>query len=128
MTEQNSTEQGTISIHTDNIFPIIKKWLYSEKEIFLRELVSNAVDAIHKIQHVTLMESLQVADDYRIDVLLDKDKKTLTIKDNGIGMNADEIRRYINQIAFSSAEEFVDKLKNLEDKSQIIGHFGLGFY
>ena len=128
MTEQNSTEQGTISIHTDNIFPIIKKWLYSEKEIFLRELVSNAVDAIHKMQHVTLMESLQVADDYRIDVFLDKDKKTLTIKDNGIGMNADEIRRYINQIAFSSAEEFVEKFKNLEDKSQIIGHFGLGFY
>ena len=128
MTEQNPTEQGTISIHTDNIFPIIKKWLYSEKEIFLRELVSNAVDAIHKMQHVTLMESLQVADDYRIDVLLDKDKKTLTIKDKGIGMNADEIRRYINQIAFSSAEEFVEKFKNLEDKSQIIGHFGLGFY
>ena len=128
MTEQNSTEQGTISIHTDNIFPIIKKWLYSEKEIFLRELVSNAVDAIHKMQHVTLMESLLVADDYRIEIFLDKDKKTLTIKDNGIGMNADEIRRYINQIAFSSAEEFVEKFKNLEDKSQIIGHFGLGFY
>jgi molecular chaperone HtpG len=128
MTEQNSTEQGTISIHTDNIFPIIKKWLYSEKEIFLRELVSNAVDAIHKLQHVSLMESLQVADDYRIDVLLDKDNKTLTIKDNGIGMDADEIRRYINQIAFSSAEEFVEKFKNMEDKSQIIGHFGLGFY
>jgi molecular chaperone HtpG len=117
MTEQNSTEQGTISIHTDNIFPIIKKWLYSEKEIFLREIVSNAVDAFHKMQHVTLMESLQVADDYRIDVFLDKDKKTLTIKDNGIGMNADEIRRYINQISFSSAEEFVEKFKNLEDKS-----------
>jgi molecular chaperone HtpG len=128
MTEQNSTEQGTISIHTDNIFPIIKKWLYSEKEIFLRELVSNAVDAIHKMQHVTLMESLLVADDYRIEIFLDKDKKTLTIKDNGIGMNADEIRRYINQIAFSSVEEFVEKFKNLEDKSQIIGHFGLGFY
>ena len=128
MTEQNSTEQGTISIHTVNIFPIIKKWLYSEKEIFLRELVSNAVDAIHKMQHVTLMESLLVADDYRIEIFLDKDKKTLTIKDNGIGMNADEIRCYINQIAFSSVEEFVEKFKNLEDKSQIIGHFGLGFY
>lgn len=128
MTEQNSKEQGTISIHTENIFPIIKKWLYSEKEIFLRELVSNAVDAIHKMQHVTLMEGLQVAEDYRVDVLLDKDKKTLTVKDNGIGMDADEIRRYINQIAFSSAEEFVEKFKNLEDKSQIIGHFGLGFY
>ncbi len=128
MTDQNKTEQGTISIHTDNIFPIIKKWLYSEKEIFLRELVSNAVDAIHKMQHVNLVESLQNSDDYRIDVVLDKDNKTLTIKDNGIGMNADEIRRYINQIAFSSAEEFVERFKDLEDKSQIIGHFGLGFY
>ncbi len=128
MTDQKSTEQGNISIHTDNIFPIIKKWLYSEKEIFLRELVSNAVDAIHKMQHVNLVEGLQNADDYRIDVSLDKDNKTLTIKDNGIGMTADEIRRYINQIAFSSAEDFVEKFKDMEDKSQIIGHFGLGFY
>ncbi len=126
--EQKSTEQGTISIHTENIFPIIKKWLYSEKEIFLRELVSNAVDAIHKMQHVNLVEGLQIADEYRVDVSLDKDNKTLTIKDNGIGMTADEIRRYINQIAFSSAEEFVQKFKDLDDKSQIIGHFGLGFY
>ncbi|MCF6239068.1 MAG: molecular chaperone HtpG [Candidatus Marinimicrobia bacterium] len=128
MTKKKSTEQGTISIHSENIFPIIKKWLYSEKEVFLRELVSNAVDAIHKMQHVNLVEGLQVADEYRVDVLLDKDNKTLTIKDNGIGMSADEIRRYINQIAFSSAEEFVEKFKDLEDKSQIIGQFGLGFY
>ena len=128
MASDQATEQGTISIHTENIFPIIKKWLYSEKEIFLRELVSNAVDAIHKMQHVNLVEGLQKADDYRVDVMLDKDKRTLTVKDNGIGMTADEIRRYINQIAFSSAEEFVQKFKNLEDKSQIIGHFGLGFY
>ncbi len=128
MKDQNLTEQGTISIHTENIFPIIKKWLYSEKEIFLRELVSNAVDAIHKMQHVNLVEGLQKSDEYRIDVLLDKDNKTLTVKDNGIGMTADEIRRYINQIAFSSAEEFVQRFKDLEDKSQIIGHFGLGFY
>lgn len=125
---EKSTEQGSISIHTDNIFPIIKKWLYSEKEIFLRELVSNAVDAIHKMQHVNLIDGLQISDDYRVDVAVDKDSKTLTIKDNGIGMSADEIRRYINQIAFSSAEEFVEKFKDLEDKSQIIGHFGLGFY
>ena len=125
---ENSTEQGTISIHTENIFPIIKKWLYSEKEIFIRELVSNAVDAIHKMQHVNLVEGLQKSDEYRVDVSLNKDNKTLTIKDNGIGMTADEIRRYINQIAFSSAEEFVQKFKDLEDKSQIIGHFGLGFY
>lgn len=128
MTNKKPTEQGTISIHSENIFPIIKKWLYSEKEVFLRELVSNAVDAIHKLQHVNLVEGLQIADDYRVDVYLDKDNKTLTVKDNGIGMTADEIRRYINQIAFSSAEEFVEKFKDLEDKSQIIGHFGLGFY
>ena len=128
MKDQGLKEQGTISIHTENIFPIIKKWLYSEKEIFLRELVSNAVDAIHKMQHVNLVENLQKAYEYRIDVLLDKDGKTLTVKDNGLGMTADEIRRYINQIAFSSAEEFVQKFKDLEDKSQIIGHFGLGFY
>ena len=128
MAKKKTAEQGTISIHTENIFPIIKKWLYSEKEIFLRELVSNAVDAIHKIQHVSLVEGLQIEDEYRVDVSLDKKKKTLTVKDNGIGMTADEIRRYINQIAFSSAEEFVEKFKNIEDKSQIIGHFGLGFY
>lgn len=102
-----STEKGNISIHTENIFPIIKKWLDSDKEIFLRELVSNAVDAILKIQHVNLMEGQQQSDDYRVDVHLSKSDQTLTIKDNGIGMTADEVRRYINQIAFSSAEEFV---------------------
>jgi len=128
MAAKKKTEQGSISIHTENIFPIIKKWLYSEKEIFLRELVSNAVDAIHKMQHVSLMEGLQQAEEYRVDVSLNKADKTLTVKDNGIGMTADEVRRYINQIAFSSAEEFVQKFKELEDKNQIIGHFGLGFY
>lgn len=84
----------------------------------LRELVSNAVDAIHKMQHVNMVEGLKQSEDYRVDVSLDKKAKTLTIRDNGIGMTADEIRRYINQIAFSSAEEFVQKFKNLEDKSQ----------
>ena len=128
MTEQNSTEQGTISIHTDNIFPIIKKWLYSEKEIFIRELVSNAVDAIHKMQHVNLVEGLQKSDEYRVDVSLDKDNKTLTIKDNGIGMTDKELDKYINQIAFSGAEEFVNKYKDADTKNSIIGHFGLGFY
>jgi molecular chaperone HtpG len=128
MSAKKKTEQGSISIHTENIFPIIKKWLYSEKEIFLRELVSNAVDAIHKMQHVNLTEGLQQSDEHRVDVYLNKEDKTLTIKDNGIGMTADEVRRYINQIAFSSAEEFVQKFKELEDKNQIIGHFGLGFY
>ncbi len=128
MTEHKQPEKGTISIHTENIFPIIKKWLYSEKEIFLRELVSNAVDAITKLQHVNLVEGLRLSEDYVVDITLDKDAGTLTIKDNGIGMTADEIRKYINQVAFSSAEEFVQKFKGLEDKNQIIGHFGLGFY
>ncbi|APG26865.1 molecular chaperone HtpG [Syntrophotalea acetylenivorans] len=128
MAEQNAPEKGNISIHTENIFPIIKKWLYSEKEIFLRELVSNAVDAITKLQHVNLVEGLQLAEDYEVNISIDKDACTLTIKDNGIGMTADEIRKYINQVAFSSAEEFVEKFKGMEDKNQIIGHFGLGFY
>jgi molecular chaperone HtpG len=128
MAEKEQVEKGHISIHTENIFPIIKKWLYSEKEIFLRELVSNAVDAIHKLQHVNLIEGLKLADDYAVDISVDKDAGTLRIRDNGIGMTADEVRRYINQVAFSSAEEFVEKFKGLEDKNQIIGHFGLGFY
>lgn len=128
MSEQTKVEKGHISIHTENIFPIIKKWLYSEKEIFLRELVSNAVDAIHKLQHINLIEGLQLADEYAIDIAVDKDAGTISIKDNGIGMTADEVRKYINQVAFSSAEEFVEKFKDLEDKNQIIGHFGLGFY
>jgi molecular chaperone HtpG len=128
MTEQNAPEQGTISIHTENIFPIIKKWLYSEKEIFLRELISNSVDAIHKLQHVNLVEGLRLADEYAVDVMVDAEAGTLTVKDNGIGMTADEIRRYINQVAFSSAEEFIEKFKDIDDKNQIIGHFGLGFY
>lgn len=128
MSDNAKMEKGQISIHTENIFPIIKKWLYSEKEIFLRELVSNAVDAIHKLQHINLIEGLQLADEYAIDITVDKDAGTLAIKDNGIGMTGDEVRKYINQVAFSSAEEFVEKFKDLEDKNQIIGHFGLGFY
>jgi len=128
MSEEQQLEKGTISIHTENIFPIIKKWLYSEKEIFLRELVSNAVDAIHKLQHINLVEGLQLSDEYGVDILVDKEAGTLTVKDNGLGMTADEIRRYINQIAFSSAEEFVQKYQDLKDQNQVIGHFGLGFY
>jgi len=128
MASKDKVEKGSISIHTENIFPIIKKWLYSEKEIFLRELVSNAVDAIHKLQHVNLVEGLRLSDDFAVDITVDKDAGTLTVRDNGIGMTADEIRKYINQIAFSSAEDFVEKFKDIEDKNQIIGHFGLGFY
>jgi len=126
--KKQTVETGSISIHTENIFPIIKKWLYSDKEIFLRELVSNAVDAIHKLQHINLVEGLKIADEYTVQVKIDKEAGTLTIVDNGIGMTADEVRNYINQIAFSSAEEFLEKYKKEESDQQIIGHFGLGFY
>jgi molecular chaperone HtpG len=121
-------EQGNISIHTENIFPIIKKWLYSDHEIFLRELISNAVDAIQKLNMVS--RSGEYSGDIgepEIQIAIDKDNKTLSISDTGIGMTADEVKKYINQVAFSSAEEFVEKYKNSGDQ-QIIGHFGLGFY
>lgn len=128
MSDKLNKEEGSISIHTENIFPIIKKWLYSDKDIFVRELVSNAVDAIHKLQNINLIEGLKLSDDYQVDIRIDKDAGTLTVVDNGLGMTADEIRKYINQVAFSSAEDFIEKFKSLEDKNQIIGHFGLGFY
>ncbi|MDJ0701853.1 MAG: molecular chaperone HtpG [Leptolyngbyaceae cyanobacterium MO_188.B28] len=121
-------EQGNISIHTENIFPIIKKWLYSDHEIFLRELVSNAVDAIQKLSMVS--RSGEFSGDVgspEIQITLDKDAKKLSISDNGIGMTAEEVKKYITQVAFSSAEEFVSKYKDSADQP-IIGHFGLGFY
>ena len=122
-------EKGTISIHTENIFPIIKKFLYSDHEIFLRELVSNAVDATQKIKQLAqLGEYTGELGDLTVEVSFDKKKKTITISDNGIGMTADEIKKYINQIAFSGATEFVEKYKDKADNQQIIGHFGLGFY
>lgn len=120
-------QQGTINVQTENIFPIIKKFLYSDHEIFLRELVSNAVDATQKMR--TLKDVGELKADLKklkVEVILDKDSGTLTIRDNGIGMTAEEVDRYINQIAFSGAEEFVNKYKDA--KEQIIGHFGLGFY
>lgn len=121
-------EQGTISIHTENIFPIIKKSLYTDHEIFLRELVSNAVDAIQKLKMVSMAgEFSGERGEPEIQIAVDKEKKTLSITDNGIGMTADEVKKYINQVAFSSAEEFIQKYKNSADQ-QIIGHFGLGFY
>jgi molecular chaperone HtpG len=121
-------EQGNISIHTENIFPIIKKWLYSDHEIFLRELISNAVDAIQKLSMVSRSgEYSGEMGEPEIQIAIDKDNKTLSITDNGIGMTGDEVKKYINQVAFSSAEEFVEKYKNSGDQ-QIIGHFGLGFY
>ncbi|HOA29586.1 MAG TPA: ATP-binding protein, partial [Candidatus Cloacimonadota bacterium] len=116
-------EKGALSIHTENIFPIIKKWLYSQHDIFLRELVSNAVDAISKRKYA---DEAFKAEDAKIEIKLDKSKKTLQVIDCGIGMTADEVKKYINQIAFSGAEEFVNKFKDVQ--SNIIGHFGLGFY
>ena len=121
-------EKGNISIHTESIFPIIKKWLYSDHEIFLRELISNGVDAMKKLSMVSRSgEYASEAGDMKIMLTIDKNKKTLSITDTGIGMTGDEIKQYINQVAFSSAEEFVQKYQATSDE-QIIGHFGLGFY
>ena len=122
-------ETGNISIHTENIFPIIKKFLYSDHEIFLRELVSNAVDASQKIKRLSSIGEFNgELGELKVKVSFDKDKKTITISDNGIGMTAEEIKKYINQIAFSGATEFVEKYKDQGDDKGIIGHFGLGFY
>ena len=122
-------EKGTISIHTENIFPIIKKFLYSDHEIFLRELVSNAVDATQKIKRLaTLGQYTGDLGDIMVEVSFDEKKKTITISDKGLGMTAEEIKKYINQIAFSGATEFVEKFKDAKDANEIIGKFGLGFY
>ena len=122
-------EKGSISIHTENIFPIIKKFLYSDHEIFLRELVSNAVDATQKIKRLAAIGQYgQELGDLKVEVSFDKDKKTITVSDRGIGMTAEEVKKYINQIAFSGAEEFVEKFKEAKDANEIIGRFGMGFY
>jgi molecular chaperone HtpG len=122
-------EKGTISVNTENIFPIIKKFLYSDHEIFLRELVSNAVDATQKIKRIaSLGHYNQELGELKVKVAVDKKKKTLTVSDNGIGMTADEIKKYINQVAFSGATEFLEKFKEANDANEIIGRFGLGFY
>ena len=119
-------EQGQIQIHTENIFPIIKKAVYSGHEVFLRELVSNGVDAISKRRMAAMAGDCSEGDDGVIRITVDREAKTLTIADNGIGMTADEVKRYINQVAFSSAEDFLEKYK--QEGDAIIGHFGLGFY
>ncbi|TCZ74095.1 molecular chaperone HtpG [Flaviaesturariibacter aridisoli] len=122
-------EKGSISIHTENIFPIIKKFLYSDNEIFLRELVSNAVDATQKIRRLAALGKYGAElGDTTIQVRVDKDAKTLTISDRGLGMTAEEVKKYINQIAFSGATEFMEKFKEARDANEIIGRFGLGFY
>ncbi|KAB7727127.1 molecular chaperone HtpG [Rudanella paleaurantiibacter] len=131
--EKEGTKRGQISIHTENIFPIIKKFLYSDHEIFLRELVSNAVDATQKLKKLASYGEYngELGDDLKVTVAFDKEAKTITISDRGIGMSADEIQKYINQIAFSGATEFIEKYKDKSgqvDEKAIIGHFGLGFY
>ena len=132
--EKGESTRGQISIHTENIFPIIKKFLYSDHEIFLRELVSNAVDATQKLTKLASYGEFtgEIGDDLKVIVAFDKEAKTITISDRGIGMTADEINKYINQIAFSGATEFLEKYKDKSsgqpDEKTIIGHFGLGFY
>ena len=122
-------EKGTISINTENIFPIIKKFLYSDNEIFLRELVSNAVDATQKVKRLaSLGHYTSELGNLNIQVKLDAAAKTITVSDNGIGMTAEEIKKYINQVAFSGATEFMEKFKEAQDANEIIGRFGLGFY
>src|SRR4026209_1248869 len=122
-------EKGTISVNTENIFPIIKKFLYSDHEIFLRELVSNAVDATQKIKRLaSLGHYNKELGGLKVKVAVDKKAKTITVSDNGIGMTADEIKKYINQVAFSGATEFLEKFKEANDANEIIGRFGLGFY
>ncbi|MGK9116460.1 molecular chaperone HtpG [Olivibacter jilunii] len=122
-------EKGNISIHTENIFPVIKKFLYSDNEIFLRELVSNAVDATQKLKRLaSLGQYAGEVGDTTIEISFDETAKTITISDKGIGMTAEEVKKYINQIAFSGATEFMEKFKEAKDANEIIGRFGLGFY
>ncbi|MBQ9612334.1 MAG: molecular chaperone HtpG [Lachnospiraceae bacterium] len=123
-------ERGLLSINSENMFPIIKKWLYSDHDIFLREIISNGCDAITKLKKLELMGEAELPEGYkpRIDVVLDPNEKTIAVSDNGLGMTADEVKEYINNIAFSGAEAFMEKYKDKASGDQIIGHFGLGFY
>ena len=125
-----AAKHGSLSINSDNIFPIIKKWLYSDHDIFFRELISNGCDAITKLKKLDMMGEYALADDYKakIQVIVNPEEKTLTFIDNGIGMTADEVEEDINQIAFSGATDFIEKYKDKANEDQIIGHFGLGFY
>ena len=126
-----TNQKGSISIHTENIFPIIKKWLYSDKDIFIRELISNGCDAVNKYKKlISLGEAKGDADEnYKIKVSIDKENSALIFEDNGIGMTAEEVEKYINQVAFSGAEDFFNTYKEkMNEENDIIGHFGLGFY
>ncbi len=127
--EENKTIKGGISVETEHLFPIIKKWLYSDKEIFLREIVSNACDAVTKLKRLTSLGQIHdIDEDYRITVSADKEEGTLTVSDNGIGMTEEEVQKYICQIALSGALDFIEKYEGEENAGGIIGHFGLGFY
>ena len=123
-------KHGNLSINSENIFPIIKKWLYSDHDIFFREMVSNGCDAITKLKKLEIMGEYQFPDDYKakIDVIVNPEEKSLKFIDNGIGMDADEVEEYITQIAFSGATEFLEKYKDKTTEDDMIGHFGLGFY
>lgn len=125
-----AAKTGSLSINSENIFPIIKKWLYSDHDIFYRELISNGCDAITKLKKLALMGEYEAPEEmeYKILVTVDPDAKTISIEDNGIGMTAEEVEEYINQIAFSGAQDFLEKYKDKANEDQIIGHFGLGFY
>ena len=122
--------QGNLSINSDNIFPIIKKWLYSDQDIFIRELISNGCDAITKLKKLAVMGDYEEVEgeEYKIEVYASAKDKTLTFVDNGLGMTEEEVDKYINQIAFSGATDFINKYKDKAGDEQIIGHFGLGFY
>lgn len=123
-------KKGSLTINSENIFPIIKKWLYSDHDIFYRELVSNGCDAITKLKKLEIMGEWQKPEDlkFKIQVITDPNEKTITFIDNGIGMTVEEVDQYINQIAFSGAQDFLEKYKDKANEEQIIGHFGLGFY
>ena len=125
-----STKHGNLSIDSENMFPIIKKWLYSDHDIFIRELISNGCDAITKLKKLDMMSEYTLPDDYeaKIRVIVNPEEKTLKFIDNGLGMTADEVEEYINQVAFSGATDFMEKYKDKANEDQIIGHFGLGFY
>ncbi len=125
-----AAKNGSLSINSENLFPIIKKWLYSDHDIFFRELISNGCDAITKLKKLDMMGEYTLPDGYKakIEVVADPEKKTLTFTDNGLGMTAQEVEEYINQIAFSGATDFIEKYKDKSNSDQIIGHFGLGFY
>ena len=123
-------KHGSLSINSDNIFPIIKKWLYSDHDIFYRELISNGCDAITKLKKLEMMGEYTSPENAKNDirVIIDPEKKTLKFIDTGLGMTAEEVEEYINQIAFSGATDFIEKYKDKANDDQIIGHFGLGFY